>query len=885
MKKVKEKLKARLAALLAVAMLFGFSPCGPSAVSAFAAASDYVFKILVEPQYTFYSVYEFHAGMAPVGVTKVQEDVYRYWYYGLDSQDTVNGTEYISASDYDPGSELATVEYDYGGNIISAFIDKSGSVKTINLPAGYEDYRFSSDGFSDGLLRLLSSARSETQPYGSTAFLAPDGTIALDLGKGAFAEYIYSGVSSFSDGYANIYSFNPAGLNGYIDKQGNFYKNKPAVAPAYPNNILYDKIVTSLYGAGDSLKNFKDAAGNDIALPAGYSEAYRYHDGYAWVQKDGKWGIIQLRAAYEIIVTPSAVTLQKGTDYRFAARIEGNNSPDQAVVWSLSGSNSNDTSIITTSGALTIASDETAPELIVKATSIAEPAVYDTATVTVTGNPQPSTTVDSVDVYPGKVELKKSDSFQFSAWVSGENIPSQDVTWSLSGNSSGATVINTTNGALTIAANESASALTVKAVSDLNASAFDTADVIVAQGGGIISGGGNSGGVQTVAAADDGVVRLSYTQSGENVTLVMPDDKINDIIKNSSAVATIDVSKVTNAATVSLPKTALEKFADAGLSTEFILPQGSVSFDTAAVKSLAARATGNSVSVALKPVEQSALNAQQRTAAEKASVYDISVSSNSESIENLGDGRLIVSLPYTLKSGEKASGVTIYTIDEDGNMQKTESVYDADAETVTFTAELVPLYGVAYVAVWENPFGDVGEMDWFYGDVEFVSENGLFSGMSATDFGPNTAMTRGMIVTVLGRFYGADVSAYDDSAFGDVTADRYYAGYVAWAKESGIVNGTGDDRFSPDAEISRQDLAATVMRYADFAGKNFPITLQYSAFEDDFDIADYAKNAVQAMYGGGIMNGRPDDRFDPQGDATRAEVAAVLHRFIERTSK
>jgi hypothetical protein len=277
------------------------------------------------------------------------------------------------------------------------------------------------------------------------------------------------------------------------------------------------------------------------------------------------------------------------------------------------------------------------------------------------------------------------------------------------------------------------------------------------------------------------------------------------------------------------------------------------------------------------------LNAKQRAAAEKASVYDVSVSSNGESIEELGGGRITLSLPYTLKSGEKASGVTIYAIDEDGNMQKTKSVYDADAETVTFPAELVPLYGVAYVSVWENPFGDVREIDWFYGDVEFVSESGLFSGMSATDFGPNTAMTRGMLVTVLGRFYGADVSAYDDSAFSDVTADKYYAGYVAWAKESGIVNGTGDDRFSPDAEISRQDLAATVMRYADFAGRNFPVTLAYSAFEDDSAIADYAKNAVQTMYGGGIMNGKPGDRFDPQGNATRAEVAAVLHRFIEKT--
>ncbi|MDR2355905.1 MAG: S-layer homology domain-containing protein, partial [Clostridiales Family XIII bacterium] len=205
---------------------------------------------------------------------------------------------------------------------------------------------------------------------------------------------------------------------------------------------------------------------------------------------------------------------------------------------------------------------------------------------------------------------------------------------------------------------------------------------------------------------------------------------------------------------------------------------------------------------------------------------------------------------------------------------------------ITFTVEHLSLFLVAYdaaAAAWENPFSDVKESDWFYGDVEYAHTNGLFAGTSATSFSPNALMTRGMLVTVLGRLHGVDQSAYATSGFGDVAAGRYYTAYVEWAKENGIVMGTGSS-FAPDAEITRQDLAAIVTRYIDFADKHFPVTLQYTIFADETAIADYAKNAVQTLSGGGILTGKPGNSFDPRGSATRAEVAAVLHRFIEKTN-
>jgi hypothetical protein len=180
-------------------------------------------------------------------------------------------------------------------------------------------------------------------------------------------------------------------------------------------------------------------------------------------------------------------------------------------------------------------------------------------------------------------------------------------------------------------------------------------------------------------------------------------------------------------------------------------------------------------------------------------------------------------------------------------------------------------------------FNDVKSTDWFYADVEYVVKNGLFTGVSANTFAPRTPMTRGMIVTVLGRLKGADVSSYTSGSFNDVAAGQYYAAYVEWAKASGIVNGVGGNRFAPDTEVSRQDFAVILLRYAEFAKKTLPGTRQPITFADEAQIAGYAKNAVRTLYAGAIINGVGKNAFAPSKSATRAEVAAMLHRFVETT--
>jgi len=179
-----------------------------------------------------------------------------------------------------------------------------------------------------------------------------------------------------------------------------------------------------------------------------------------------------------------------------------------------------------------------------------------------------------------------------------------------------------------------------------------------------------------------------------------------------------------------------------------------------------------------------------------------------------------------------------------------------------------------------NPFTDIRESDWFYYDVIWANANALFNGTSSTEFSPRLPMTRAMLVTVLGRLYGL-VDTTPASSFSDVDSSAYYAPYVKWAKQAGIVTGISEDRFAPSLPITRQDLAAILYRYEQFVNKIPSDVVNEREFSDMSSISDYAKNAVNALAVQGIISGKPNNMFDPKGNATRAEVAAVLHRFVE----
>ena len=180
-------------------------------------------------------------------------------------------------------------------------------------------------------------------------------------------------------------------------------------------------------------------------------------------------------------------------------------------------------------------------------------------------------------------------------------------------------------------------------------------------------------------------------------------------------------------------------------------------------------------------------------------------------------------------------------------------------------------------------FEDVKEADWFYEAVKYANLNGLMNGVAETQFAPNANVTRGMFVTVLYRIEKEpEVNA---AAFTDVAADAWYSNAVAWASENGITAGVSENEFAPDNNISREQIATMLYRYANF--KKFAVTdgVELEAYEDAASINEYAIDAFKWAVADGIMNGKTATTLNPADNATRAETAALLMRVIEKYNK
>ena len=180
---------------------------------------------------------------------------------------------------------------------------------------------------------------------------------------------------------------------------------------------------------------------------------------------------------------------------------------------------------------------------------------------------------------------------------------------------------------------------------------------------------------------------------------------------------------------------------------------------------------------------------------------------------------------------------------------------------------------------YQNPFTDVYEGSWFYEDVIYVFNHQLMMGAEADLFNPDALLTRGMVVTVIHRMAGSPDVTGITSPFTDVPSDKYYTNAVVWAIKNNIVNGYDNVRFGPDDNVTREQLALILYRFEVISGKPLPDTLIDREFVDWDRISRYAREPVSILLTQGIISGKPENLFDPGGFATRAEFAAMLHRF------
>ena len=297
------------------------------------------------------------------------------------------------------------------------------------------------------------------------------------------------------------------------------------------------------------------------------------------------------------------------------------------------------------------------------------------------------------------------------------------------------------------------------------------------------------------------------------------------------------------------------------------------------------------VIVSAKKVDNAILSVEAKEVVGNRPVFEFTITgTNGTKVTNFGKGKISVFIPYILGENEKAENVVVYYIDNDGKVHEVpNSVYDERRQMVIFETDHFSKFAVGYkeegtTSVKTTVFKDI-EGHWAKDAITFVTTRGIFDGTAQNKFSPNMPMTRGMFVTVLGRLAKADVSNYKESYFEDVSSNAYYMPYIEWASKNHIVSGISAMNFAPEQAITREQMAVIMANYAKATGFELPQLQAENSFADNDKISNYAKNAVKQMQMAGLLSGKIDNQFDSKGTATRAEVSAVIKRFVEISEK
>ena len=380
------------------------------------------------------------------------------------------------------------------------------------------------------------------------------------------------------------------------------------------------------------------------------------------------------------------------------------------------------------------------------------------------------------------------------------------------------------------------------------------------------------------ASVKDGKASASVTaKQVSDAIKAAKENKTNVVIKpNLSSGTATRVS-------VDIPKKSVEETAKEGVDLQIETPAGSVTFDQKAQTAITGAASSDTITIIVEQIENETLTEQQREMVNGHPVVDLTVVSGGKVITDFKGGKAYISIPYELKPGEKAENLVVWYIADDGTMTEIPCKYNASAKCVEFTAEHFSTYAVGYNAPEEspvNPFTDVASSDWFYDAVNYVFENDLMKGISNTIFAPDSEVTRAMLVTILYRHEG-EPPENGANPFSDVEAGQWYTDAISWAVAYGIVEGFPEGTFAPDNALTREQIVTILYRYAQKKGLATTKRADLSKYTDEGEIADWAQDAMAWANAEGVLNGRSETMLAPNGTATRAEIAALLMRFIQ----
>ena len=424
--------------------------------------------------------------------------------------------------------------------------------------------------------------------------------------------------------------------------------------------------------------------------------------------------------------------------------------------------------------------------------------------------------------------------------------------------------------------------------------------------GGNSSGGssGNNSGNTASGSTGQTVNPVNSTRSGDN-TILTVSIKANNV--SGEAVANVDKATIANlvekakeaekngqnaiveikldsakdtkSVEIGLPADALKEIAGTvGTAIKISTGIGSVILDAEAIDSISASAASGNVSIIINKADTSSLSEEIKAKVGDRPVYGFSVQAGDKVISELDEGTAVVSIPYTPKSNEKENSIIIYEIDKDGNTKVVRSKYNPATGTVDFVTNDSAQYAVGYNEV---KFKDVTSKDWFDKAVGFMSARGIVNGVGDGNFAPQNKVTRADFLVMVMNAYGIEVDKAVTDNFADA-GNKYYTAYLGTAKRLGLVSGTGDNKFTPNDTISRQDMLVILYRALNTLGE-LPTakTGDFESFSDTKDISGYAKDTMKLFVEAGIVGG-DNKKLNPKDYTSRAEAVQVLYNLLSR---
>ena len=363
------------------------------------------------------------------------------------------------------------------------------------------------------------------------------------------------------------------------------------------------------------------------------------------------------------------------------------------------------------------------------------------------------------------------------------------------------------------------------------------------------------------------VISSTDTKDATNITLEIPVSAAQNIAENSD----LSLEVETASGNVSISNETLNSIVEQVGTDENL----KVTVEITTADKVLESVSEESAKVITENVEKEIL--------QNAVIVEVNITSGDKYVRSFGGNKLTVDIPVEGKGHEEGKYYKVHIVSSDGRMDTSFGKCISKGGKLVIKVDTTHLSSFIVTDIETCPFGDVPN-HWAYEAVKYVYANSLMQGTDEATFAPDENMTRAMLVTVLYRMANSE-GAESTHNFADVVSGEWYSDAVAWASSNGIVSGVSENKFAPNEDITREQMALIIYRYAKMQGFDVSESSTLESFTDTSDVSAWALDAIKWANSVTLVNGTSETTLSPKATATRAQVATILMRFCENIAK